>query len=41
MAIVAEAKRSNCWLYNKLSNTWYTPEEFHAKYSNSADLNFN
>jgi len=41
MAIVAEARRSNCWLYNKLNHTWYTPEEFHEKYSNHTDTNFN
>jgi hypothetical protein len=41
MAIVAEAKRSNCWLYNKLNHTWYTPEEFHAKYANHTDTNIN
>lgn len=41
MAIVAEAKRSNCWLYNKLNNTWYTPEEFHEKYSGEKDSNIN
>ncbi|WP_443947039.1 hypothetical protein ACJVDH_07995 [Pedobacter sp. AW1-32] len=41
MAIVAEAKRANCWLYNKLNNTWYTPEEFHERYANQEDTNFN
>jgi hypothetical protein len=41
MAIVAEAKRANCWLYNKLNNTWYTPEEFHEKYANHRDTNIN
>lgn len=41
MAIVAEAKRANCWLYNKLNHTWYTPEEFHAKYANHTDTNIN
>ncbi|KLT63886.1 MULTISPECIES: hypothetical protein [Pedobacter] len=41
MAIVGEAKRANCWLYNKLNNTWYTPEEFYEKYSNHRDTNFN
>ncbi|WP_316848933.1 hypothetical protein [Pedobacter agri] len=41
MNIVAEAKRSNCWLYNKLSHTWYTPEEFHEKYANHTDTNIN
>ncbi|WP_316851683.1 hypothetical protein [Pedobacter agri] len=37
MSIVAEAKRANCWLYNKLSKQWYTPEEFHEKYANHRD----
>ncbi|WP_443945618.1 hypothetical protein ACJVDH_00470 [Pedobacter sp. AW1-32] len=41
MSIVAEAKRANCWLYNKLTNTWYTPEEFYAKYANHRDTNIN
>ncbi|WP_316826006.1 hypothetical protein [Pedobacter miscanthi] len=41
MAIVAEAKRANCWLYNKLNNNWYTPEEFHEKYANQKDSNIN
>lgn len=41
MAIVAEAKRSNCWLYNKLNHTWYSPEEFHTKYANHSDTNIN
>lgn len=37
MSIVAEAERANCWLYNKLNNQWYTPEEFHEKYANHRD----
>jgi len=41
MAIVAEAKRANCWLYNKQNNTWYTPEEFHEKFANHQDTNIN
>ena len=41
MAIVSEAKRSNCWLYNKLNHVWYTPEEFHDKYANHTDTNIN
>ncbi len=41
MSIVAEAKRANCWLYNKLNNQWYTPEEFHEKYANHRDTDIN
>ncbi|MCX3266525.1 hypothetical protein [Pedobacter agri] len=41
MSIVAEAKRANCWLYNKLNNEWYTPEEFHEKYANHRDTDIN